>query len=499
MRALIFHNYFRLKAFVENTKGNVAMMTGMVTLPFMAMFALAMDANAISTASNTLQRSCDAAIISVASDVSNDRIEEAGADQGFADLLNANLLPLRRMIIWSSDTNTVGATMTGTITGRYDTLLGSLVGREQVEFQYECLATVATSASELVLVLDTSRSMTGSRMDALRVSANNMIDELITDGDDTSRIGIVPFTHHVNVGTSNRTKSWMSVAADRTETDMNCSSNSDQYRAAGCDRVSYPCVRDGQDATCRRWECPEGAVVEQSCNPRTRFFTFHGCVNSRPEDYRFTHGDYDTYPIQGQVSTGGGACANRPIVDLTSDVDDLKSTISQLRNSGDTYMAPGLVWAFRVLSPGEPFDSSSDFATFRAMNGRKAVVLMSDGENTRSPGNSTHRQDRYRGNWQRDEEYANANTMTACNTIKAAGIELFTIAFDVQDTETEQLLEACATSADEHYYLAANSIQLAEAFDDIGGAFREVRLVQPNQMTNYSTQVNSQTVNGDAQ
>ncbi|MEM1106617.1 MAG: pilus assembly protein TadG-related protein [Pseudomonadota bacterium] len=483
------------RAFLNDRKANVALITGMVALPFMAMFALAVDSNSISAAEMRLQTSCDGAILTVASDVSNERITLEEADQAFTGALNANLLPLRRMVVWTSQTAANGPTLTGTISGRYTTVFGEFVHRERIDFQVDCLATVATSASELVLVLDTSRSMTGSRMDALRLSANDMIDELITDGDDTSRIAVVPFTHHVNVGASNRNQPWMNVGADYSVDDTRCSSNSDQYRAAGCTREDYACTRDGQPHTCRRWVCPPGATVEQSCNPRTRNFTFYGCVDSRPDPERFSHDNYDVHPVRGQLSTGGGSCANRPIQDLTSDIDTLKMTISQLRNSGDTYMAPGLVWGLRVLSPGAPFDSAEDFATFRANNGRKAIVLMSDGENTRSPGNSGWRQDRNRGNWQRDEDFANANTLAACDIVKAAGIELFTIAFDVQDADTEQLLEDCATSADEHYYLAANTVQLAEAFDDIGGAFRQVRLIQPEQQIEYVVQMNSGNAN----
>ncbi|MEL6522681.1 MAG: pilus assembly protein TadG-related protein [Pseudomonadota bacterium] len=483
----------RPKAFLKNTAGNIAMMSGLVALPFMAVFALAIDANAISTASNVLQRSCDAAVLSVASDLSNDRIEASETDQAFEDILNANLFPLRRMVVWNSNTTSAGSTVTGTISGQYDTLLGGFLSREQVEFEYQCVATMASSASELVLVLDTSRSMTGSRMDALRVSANNMISNVVTDGNDTSRMGIVPFTHHVNVGEANRNASWMSVAENYSVVDQRCSSSRAQYQAAGCIREQEMCSRDGQDQTCNRWVCPEGAVVEQTCRPRSRYYDFHGCVDSRPQDYRFNHDDYETYPVRGQLSTGGGNCASRTIVDLTSDVTTLTTTISQLSNSGDTYMAPGLVWGLRVLSPGEPFDSAADFETFRANNGRKAIVLMSDGENTRSPGRSTQNQDVYRGHWQKnDPDFADANTLTACNAIKAAGIELFTIAFDVQDEDTEKLLEDCATSEDEHYYLAANSIQLAEAFDQIGGAFREVRLIQPEQILDYTTQIDTE-------
>ncbi|MEM9739860.1 MAG: pilus assembly protein TadG-related protein [Pseudomonadota bacterium] len=484
--------YRHFAALYRNSTGNIALMSGLVAVPFMAMFALAVDANAINTANAKLQGSCDAAIIAVASDVSNDRILESEADQAFQDVLNANLLPLRRMIVWNSDTQTVGSTVTGSISGRYETLLGAFVARRHVEFNFECLATMSSSASELVLVLDTSRSMTGSRMDALRQSANSMIANVITDGNNTSRMGIVPFTHHVNVGESNRNASWMSVADNYTIDDIRCSSSRSQYEAAGCTRESSTCTRDGQTTSCSKWVCPTGATVEQTCEDRSRYYDFHGCVNSRPQAYRFNHEDYVNHPVQGQLATGGGNCANREIVDLTSDVTTLTTTISQLNNSGDTYMAPGLVWGLRVLSPGEPFNSAADFATFSANNGRKAIVLMSDGENTRSPGRSNQNQDIDRGHWQRnDPDFADANTMTACDAIKAAGIELFTIAFDVQDADTEQLLEDCATSADEHYYLAANSVQLAQAFDDIGGAFREVRLVQPGQNLDYSTQVNT--------
>ncbi|MEO0466000.1 MAG: pilus assembly protein [Pseudomonadota bacterium] len=488
--------------FKNDKRGNIAMMFALISLPFMAVLALSVDANSVSSARFRAQTSLDAALLAVASDLSNGVIERDQATTELNNFLTANVTPLRRIDSFTGTVNFIGDEIVATLDGDFETILGGFVDKEIVPFSMESRATVATATAEIVLVLDTSRSMSAdlppeddgtvfTRIESLKNAAGLMIGETIVDGNSDAKMGIVPFTHHVNLGTGVRNEGWITVGADRTETTENpggetCKTTNAARRDAGCERNPYTCYRDGVAQTCYRWEnCDSDPVPVCTTNPpstSTKNYTFHGCVDTRPMPDRFNATNWNVTQVRGQIATNGNACAKDSVLDLTSTVADLEAKVNGLRTSGDTYMAPALMWGLRMLTNDpnttlEPFNSAADFDEFALINGRKAIVLMSDGHNTRSPGKPTWNSTVHRGNWQREEDFADENTLAACDTIKGQGVEIYAIAFGVDDEDTRALLETCATSV-EYYYRAENAVQLATAFSNIGGNFREVRLSQ---------------------
>ena len=77
-----------------------------------------------------------------------------------------------------------------------------------------------------------------------------------------------------------------------------------------------------------------------------------------------------------------------------------------------------------------------------------------------------------------DVPKANADTVTMCNRIKASGIEIFTISFQIDEGFTEDLLNDCASSP-QHTFGADNNEALIDAFSQIGGNLSvDVRLTQ---------------------
>ena len=66
----------------------------------------------------------------------------------------------------------------------------------------------------------------------------------------------------------------------------------------------------------------------------------------------------------------------------------------------------------------------------------------------------------------------------ASANMKAAGIELFTIAFMVDDRSRQDMLQGCATDPATHYFDASDSDKLLAAFYGIGQSLRVVRLAR---------------------
>ena len=75
------------------------------------------------------------------------------------------------------------------------------------------------------------------------------------------------------------------------------------------------------------------------------------------------------------------------------------------------------------------------------------------------------------------EETLNSKMTTVCNAIKAKGIHIYTIGFQVNDSTTQNLLKNCATKPDMYYNSPSNE-QLAAIFQDIAQGLSELRIAQ---------------------
>lgn len=158
------------------------------------------------------------------------------------------------------------------------------------------------------------------------------------------------------------------------------------------------------------------------------------------------------------------------IVPLTTDSDDLHSYLDLLGSSGaSTYSALGMVWALRLLDPdwravwGDPVLPRDHGGAEGAV--RKAIVLLTDGEDNHVPDAARHLQ-------------------IACTTAKNAGVRVFVIAaMALYDMRFRDRLKQCSSNADfpdvEHVFVNnATPEQLRETFRTIGRQLKQLRLVQ---------------------
>lgn len=142
----------------------------------------------------------------------------------------------------------------------------------------------------------------------------------------------------------------------------------------------------------------------------------------------------------------------------------------------------GIAWGQRVISPGEPFYNplSAD-----GIEKDKVMIVMTDGHNTTqieqdSIAESEFRAPPYISNVAADEIATEANmaTQRTCNNAKAAGIEIYTIAFQVTDTSTINLLRKCASSYDKAFTADSNE-DLIQRFANLASELEaEIRLMR---------------------
>ena len=94
------------------------------------------------------------------------------------------------------------------------TVFLGIIDIDQINFDLRSLSLSSAATYEVVMVLDNSGSMSGTKIDALKTAASDLINSMFAlsisnPEPDPIRIGIVPFTASVNVGPQYANAAWM--------------------------------------------------------------------------------------------------------------------------------------------------------------------------------------------------------------------------------------------------------------------------------------------------
>jgi len=182
-------------------------------------------------------------------------------------------------------------------------------------------------------------------------------------------------------------------------------------------------------------------------------------------------------------------CSSAPLLPLSRDKTTLKNAINAMQAQGATGVIEGALWGWRVLSPGAPF---TDGRPYNTQNNTKVLVLMTDGQNTYYP-NSKFLKSWYDIYGYVDRAHLGTTstssstltqimdqrTLQACNNIKAAGVVIYTVAFQIPGDEANALtlLNSCASDKDK-YFAPGTEAELLSAFNAIGRDISELRLAK---------------------
>jgi Flp pilus assembly protein TadG len=362
------------------------------------------------------------------------------------------------------DTN-LGQVGTAVVTTMNTTFL-KVIGIKTLTYQAKAAANFGGGLLEVALAIDVTGSMDGTKLTAAKAAAKDLVKTLFTvpgtnKTNDKVRIGLVPFARYVNIGTSYRGQAWLDVAADSKWTTQECWNNSTGYCAAS-KRVTGTCYNDGTPYTCSWDQCTNwvSGTTTRVCGPVAHSTTWYGCVGSRNTAADLQAEASAASKIPGLMDTW----CNATLVRLTKAQGTLNSAIDNLWASDETYIAPGMLWAWRLLSSKAPFADGSTNSTTT----KKAIILMTDGANTVSATPPYH--------WGSDVTASNTMLSKTCTSVKTDNITIYTIAFDVTDAGIKSILTNCATSPS-NFYDAANVSQMTSAFKQIGAQLSSRRLV----------------------
>lgn len=482
--------------FTQDRRGQMALLTALLSVPLLLMVGLAIDFTRYSTSQKHLQALTDIAALRLATSKEQD---EAKLREMAFDIIHANQ---DARLISGIEIQSVQATNDDvdlTLSGGIPAMFMGIAGYHRLDSNTSALAERAINGSvEVALVLDNTWSMSEpdasgvSKIAALKSAASSLVSELMKVEDGSVRVALVPYADYVNVGAQNRNASWLSVPDDYTKPGAPrvCKTKDTKDVCQGRN-PKKTCTRevDGVSETyqcgggCKSWKTVKVKPYQSCTGGNGTDYVWYGCVGSRRKfDNRLHDGSSsDRYP--GYLDTRY-RCPN-PIVGLSSNKSTILTAIEQMQiNRGMyyrplTYIPAGLIWGHNVLAPGGPLSNGAPYDPDNTRP-RKVAILMTDGENTLRFNKSNGKHVTLTGSNKKKQGYldqTNADTKAVCNYMKSRNIEIFSIAFMVDNAVARSLLEQCASDAG-HYYDATDNEALIDAFRGIGEALRIVRLVR---------------------
>ena len=198
-------------------------------------------------------------------------------------------------------------------------------------------------------------------------------------------------------------------------------------------------------------------------------------------------------------------CTVQEMTELTTSESTVLNNIATMQAEGSTHIQAGVSWGWKTLSAAEPFTKGRDASV---SDNKKIMIVMTDGENTAYPitGNDYSKINKAHYNtWGHSENMRifegvgglfgpdpddqgdlqaamNSHLAETCENAKAAGISIYTIAFDVNDgSPVKDLLQACASEdagGSKQYFDAEDNADLVATFQTIAEQLADLSIVK---------------------
>jgi Flp pilus assembly protein TadG len=455
--------------FLPDTRGGALIAFGIGFAVLIGVAGFAIDFSRTFAVKQTAQGAMDAAMLAASrqSNIDDDGVEAV------IDAFFARADAAKHGAIIASKSGKVknsGNTLEGEALVRVPTTLLNVLGYGYLDVKIESRVMRGLGNVEIALVLDTTKSMEGSRLSSVKTAATELVDTLfnLPDASNKVKVALVPFAQYVNVGMENRDASWMAVPPDTSVTTISCYDTYPNATKSNCRLATYTAYNDGVPYTYTVEECDwDYGAPTNVCAPVTTTSVWNGCAGARAAPLNIKDEQYSSrIPGIRNVS-----CPSK-ILPLSLSSSQVKDSINAMVAHGETYIPSGLVWGWRTLSNRAPFTESADDPLTAGGSVRKYLVLMTDGFNTKSP---RYVEGDHEGG---DAAASNQLTRDVCDNIKAdsdSRIDIFTIAFEVADEGVKDILRYCATPGGA-FFDAVDYSKLLAAFSEIGSSVNVARL-----------------------
>ena len=454
------------KKFARSTAANVSIMFGLAAVPLIGAAGVALDFMQGSNLQAKLLSAADSAGLAAASSNSSDigELRKIVADYLKKNgALEGNFTAPKVTVVLQED-----GSLKVDLTTKMNTGLMRVVGRNTMDILASTVISREIGDMDIALVLDNTGSMAGRKMTTLKSAAKELVETLHDSKtrDSVIKIGLVPFSDYVNIGMGNRDASWADIPPDSTTKVQKTRWRRKVIREYDCRWENRTRTRDGVRTTRRVKKCKReyGPRYKETYWKTTRT-KWSGCVGSRNNPWN-TKDERTDIKIPGIMDK----TCSKPLTELTDNESQILNNLKKMRDGGSTYIPAGLMWGWRVVSAAEPFANKVSGGLSTKGN-QRAIVLMTDGENTVSPTYPKHT-----GN---NKTTSDKLTTEICENIKSSKekITVYTVAFEVKDTSTQNMLRSCATSPS-HYFDADNSAELTASFQTIAKSLAQLRIAQ---------------------
>ena len=412
-----------LKSFLRGRRGSTSVMFGLAALPCFVATAVAVEYSHLSRADAELQALNDAAALAAASAYSSGSDDYADIAEDYINTNKSDGGPLADINVSPTATpNSDDQTMTIEADVEIPTVMGNLLGSDYNQIHVKSTVSLPVfsehNKGEIVLVMDYSQSMEDSvngemKYRTMRDEAVSLIEDISQNGENQDvKFGLVPFSDMVRVTMTRSYFNGQSGTANWTR-----------------------CVAD------RKYPYNTLSTTPTSGTSNTTKFIDEGsCTSTYARNYL-------------------------NVRDLTTSHAGTIAQIKDMKPSAMTHIALGMEWAYHLLSPNAPYTSGTAFGTEGVL---KAVVLLTDGRQTADgwgPNNYI---------WDKSAEQAEENLEKLCDNLKADGVRVITVSFDLSDSmesETEQRLQECSGDINApngtYYFNTDTKEELADAFGTI--------------------------------
>jgi Flp pilus assembly protein TadG len=482
----------RLQAFRKDQAGSMVQLAGYSMIPIFLAGGVAIDTARVNYTQQKFATSLDAAALAAAAEPAGKSTADLKilarkyVDQNFKDSDNLTITA------FDLTTTTTKVIVTGTARVKTSFMLVAntenftLTNARYVDISLSSEVVKDGGSVEVSLVLDNTSSMSAYMTD-FKQAANDFIDTVVkpANGIYYSKVALIPYNRGVNVGT-----------------------RASEARGAASSQYTFSNIWDD--------------------NPTT--LNISTCVSERTGSQKYTDASVSSYPV-GKVyvnnNTGGNPCISAEVKGLSDNKTDLKTVINSMVAGGSTAGQVGVAWGWYALSPNFGFfTGSSAPAAYGTNKLRKVMVLMTDAEynsaycNGVISGNATTKTTAnynpgstntlldlarclptndstvvnplltgsdmppgYTGNWntvvsnQTKNSSVYQQSKALCTAMKAAGIEIYTIEFQLDSAIPRRLdlVSSCATDA-AHRVTASDGASLKAAFNKIATTLGDMRV-----------------------
>ncbi|MEM7427604.1 MAG: pilus assembly protein TadG-related protein [Pseudomonadota bacterium] len=398
--------------FWADARGNVAIIFGIAIIPLALAAAAAVDYGRALDAKTTTQSALDAAALATAK--ARKSMDDGPAIAEGVTAFQSNMAAGLPGVSATPAIAINDGTVTATVQFEFTTSLMRLAGINGIQVRNESRVGIqGLGKAEVVLVLDYSSSMLG-QYEAMRDGAIGLINSITDDGASADiKTGLVPFSRYVHA----------TLDGD--------------YVLGGSSGTPWSNCTTG-----RKWPW-----VAQSATPRSDDDSKWGRLGDDSEaDITGNPNYYDT--CTGMTSN------NLTIRPLTTNHAGTIAQLNAMTPLSDTNVAVGAEFGYHLLSPNPPW---TEGAAYSDSEWRKIMILLSDGLHNRQgfgPG----------GIYTSDQGFENVDHI--CDAMKADGIIVVTVAYDLDDEDGKDQLQRCAS--DSNYYLEGDETNIATVFDNIG-------------------------------